>query len=342
MTAQGISEASTASSNNHIDPFYFSNFFIHKHIDKIQYSSNVNADEKFIFRIIESNGYKRKSKHKLSKGNYSFKDTYRHPNQIAVVEVIYQLKPEVREAHELKYGYCRLPAFLITVHDPNQEIINLLSSSCVNRGIKLMVSKIELAYDFYNKTGGSRIELYDFLKNHLLLKHSSSKPSENYSTTYYANQLKRSSKGLKVYLRPDHFNKRLVRLELTLKRQLLRKLKIDPSLKTIDAVNPYRFFSFMSVDEDKLVDHLKWKSRRIHNNSTSRNKLLHDELIDRHVENYVHGLLLAPFPLMGKIVQLKSEYGITNYSRFLVPNEDFTQMFIRKLNVRDFCHRKKT
>ena len=128
LAIQGIGAKSAVSSNNHIDPFYFSNFFIRKHIDKIQYSSNVNADEKIIFRIIESNGYKRKSKHKLSKGNYSFKDTYRHPDDIAVVEVIYQLKPEVRESHESKYGYCRLPAFLITVHDPNQEIINLLSS----------------------------------------------------------------------------------------------------------------------------------------------------------------------------------------------------------------------
>ena len=203
------------------------------------------------------------------------------------------------------------------------------------------MSKIELAYDFYNKTGGGRIKLYDFLKTHLLLKHSSSKPSEDlFLTTYYANQLKTSSKGLKVYLRPDHFNKRLVRLELTLKRQLLKKLKIDPSLKTIDSVNPFRFFLFMSVDEDKLIDYLKWKSRRIHKNDTSRNKFLHDELIDRHVENYVHGLLLAPFPLMGKIVQLKSEYGIVNYSRFLVPNEEFTQMFTEKTECQGFLSSK--
>jgi hypothetical protein len=340
MKTKDIRALEASSCNNHIDSFYFPNFFIRKHIDKVDYSSNVNTDEKIIFRIIESIGYKRLTKHKLSRGKYLLKDTYRHPDDISTVEVIYQLKPEVIQFHELKHGYCRLPAFLVTVHDPTQEIINLLSSSCVSHGIKLTVSKIELAYDFYDLSSRDRIILYDFLKSHLLLKHSRSKPSEKYLTTYYANQIKYSSKGLKVYLRPDHRNKRIVRLELTLKRPLLRKLRIDPLLKTIDSVNPLDFFLFMSVDENKLLDHLKWKSRRRHKNDVSRNKFLHDELLERHVENYVHGFLLEAFPLMGKIVNLKSESGIVNYSRFLVPHKDFTQMFIEKTRHQGFLPSK--
>jgi len=171
-----------------------------------------------------------------------------------------------------------LPSFLISIHDPSEEFINFLSASCVYNNISLKLSKIELAYDFYNLSGDGRFELFDFLKTHLVLKNSRSKPSEQYLTTFYANQLKRSSKGLKVYLRTDHNNKRLVRLELTFKRPLLKKLKINPSLKTIDLVNPSEYFLFMSVDENKLIEHLKWKSRKTHKSDNSRNKYFHDVL----------------------------------------------------------------
>lgn len=332
MAKQNFGASKTASSNNHIDRFYFSNFFIRKHIDKVDYSSNVNVDENIIFRIIESIGYKRVKIHKLRKGKYSWKKTFKHPDDISTVEVIYQLKPE--------NDGDAVPAFLAIVHDPNKEIIDSLLSSSINHGINLKVSKIELAYDFYDLSSRDRIILYDFLKSHLLLKHSRSKPSERYLTTYYANQLKYSSKGLKVYLRPDHRNERIVRLELTLKRPLLRKLRIDPLLKAIDSVNPLRFFLFMSVDENKLIDHLKWKSKRRHKNDVSRNKFLHDELLERHVENYVSGFLLEAFPLMGKIVNLKSKSGIVNYSRFLDPQKDFTQMFVEKTKHQSFLASK--
>lgn len=135
-------------------------------------------------------------------------------------------------------------------------------------GINLKVSKIELAYDFYTLSAKDRIKLYDFLKSHVFLRNSRSKPSETksfqdvYLRTFYFNQLKRSSKGLKEYIRQDRKSQWLVRLELTFKRQALKKLGIDPSLKTIDAVDPFRFFTFMSLDETKLMDYLKRKSRR--------------------------------------------------------------------------------
>ncbi len=326
MAAHNFGTFKAGSSNNHMSVFYFSNFLIHKHIHLVKYSSSINDDEEIIFKIIKSIGYKRVKKHKLLKGKYSFKDTYKHDTDITVVDVFYKLKSE-------DIG---LPAFLISIHDPSKELIDVLSYFCTNNGINLKVSKIELAYDFYNLSDDGRFELFDFLKSHLVLKGSRSKPSEQYLTTFYANQLKRSSKGLKVYLRKDHNNKRLVRLELTIKRLMLKKLKINPSLKTIDSVNPFDYFLFMSLDENKLINHLKWKSRRTHKSDNSRNKFMHDEMIERHVENYVRGLLLEPFSLMGKIVKLKSEYGIINYSRFLVPDKDFTQMFIEKTKHQGF------
>lgn len=331
MANQDYEAAKTASSNNHIDTFYFSNYFILKHIDLVKYSSNEKDNEKIIFRIIEAIGYKRVKKLILPKGKYTFKDTYNHHDDITVVDVIYDLKSEGSG----------LPAFLISIHDPSEELINFLSASCVYNNINLKVSKIELTYDFYNLSGDGRFELFDFLKSHLVLKSSRSKPSEQYLTTFYANQLKRSSKGLKIYLRPDHNNKRLVRLELTLKRQILRKLKISPSLKSIDSVNPSEYFFFMSLDENKLINHLKWKSRKTHKSDNSRNKFMRDELVERHVENYVYGFLLEPFSLMGKIVNLKSkESGVKGYSRFLVPHKDFTQMFTNKTRHQAFLASK--
>jgi len=330
MAKQDYETTKTTSSNNHIDIFYFSNYFILKHIHLVKYSSSINDDKELMFRIIEYIGYKRVKKHKLLKGKYKFKETYKHHTDIASVDVFHGLKDE----------YIGHPNFLLAVHDPSKELIDVLSSSCTNNGINLKVSKIELTYDFYNLSGKNRFEFFDFLKSHILLKSSRSKPSERYLTTFYANELKRSSKGLKVYLRKDFRNKRLVRLELTFKRLMLKKLKISPSLKTIDSVNPSDYFLFMSLDENKLVNHLKWKSRRTHKSDNSRKKFIHDELIERHVENYVYGFLLESFSLMGKIVKLKSESGIVNYSRFLVPHKDFTQMFTNKTRHQGFLPAK--
>ena len=346
MTIQDIKASKTASSNNHIDIFYYSNYNILKHIHLIKYSSNEEDDKELISKSIEVIGYKRVSKLKLYKGYYSFKDTYKHHDDIAVIDIFYD--PNIDDLG-------RRAALLVAVHDPTEELINFLSSSCVYNNINLKVSKIELTYDFFNLSGHERIGLFDFLKSHLVLKSSRLKPSEQYLTTFYANQLKRSAKGLKVYLRKDHNNKRLVRLELTFKRQILKKLKITPSLKTIDSVNPFDYFLFMSVDENKLIEHLKWKSRKTHKSDNSKNKFMRDELIERHVENYVYGFLLEPFEeikvkglkqkfhtssLMRKIVQLKSESGIVNYSRFLVPNKDFTQIFTNKTEGQVFLASK--
>jgi hypothetical protein len=328
MAKQDFGASKTASSNNHVDIFYFSNFFIRKHIDLVKYSSNEKDDKELISKSIENIGYKRVSKLKLSKGYYSFKDTYKHHDDITVIDVFYEVNID---------DLGRRAAVLVAVHDPTEELINFLSASCVYNNINLKVSKIELTYDFYNLSGHERIVLFDFLKSHLVLKGSRSKPSERYLTTFYANELKRSSKGLKVYLRPDFRNKRIVRLELTLKRQILKKLKITPSLKTIDSVNPFDYFLFMSVDENKLIDHLKWKSRKTHKSDNSRNQYYRDELVERHVENYVYGFLLESFSLMGKIVNLKSkESGVKGYSRFLVPHKDFTQMFTEKTEEQGF------
>ena len=55
------------------------------------------------------------SKLLLKKGKYSFKNTYKRPDDISNVEVIYQLKSE-NDKNDV-------PAFFITIHDPEQHNI---------------------------------------------------------------------------------------------------------------------------------------------------------------------------------------------------------------------------
>lgn len=341
MAKQNYETAESESCNNDIEliyffknfiinPLYFSNFRINKHIDVVNYSANGKYDEELISRVIECVGYKRVSRRKLSEGKYLFKDIYQHHDYISKVEIINTLKQEEEEK-------LYIPPFLITIHDPNKELIDLLTSFCLYNKIKLIVSRIEFAYDFILLSNKERNELYNFMKYFLFMKKSRSMPSEKYKSTYYANNLKKSSKGLKVYHKNISIGERFVRLELTLKRPPVKKLKITPNLDTIDSIDLSKFFSFMSVDEERLMDSLIRKNREVFKNIKTGNNKRFDGLNVRTVISYVNCVLLDKFPLMCKVVDLKSKKkGVENYSRFLMPLDDLTHNFFERTEHQTF------
>ncbi len=182
------------------------------------------------------------------------KRSFHHDQDIVTVDVFHQLKADK--------GFLppSLPPFFINVHDPNREFIDLLDDSCIHQGLNPKLSKIELAFDFYTDDVHG---LFGFLSSCLFMKQQRSKPKKQYETTFYANDVRESSRGLKVYIRRDRDGRRLVRLELTLKRQPLRRLGIHSLLHNIDSIDPLSFFSFMFLDDKRLEDYLRWKHRAV-------------------------------------------------------------------------------
>lgn len=329
--AKMTNRASVSSShNNNIEVFYFynfikDNFYINKHIDLVKYSVNGIYKPEAIYKIIQSIGYKQLINYKIEDDSYIFKATYVHEDDLAIIDIFYELKS--------KKLY--LPPIKIVIHDPNQELIDFLYSSCAyNDDIELKVSEIELAYDFFTD---DRIGLIDFLKSCLFLKGAKTPPSgDMFKETFYANDLRKSNKGLKIYIKDQRF----VRLELTLKRNILRILKIQPSLKTIDSIDPLKYFTFMSLNKNDLLNHEKWEAKRADKSNGIVRSIRGDQLLERHAESYVDEVLLAPSSLMGKILEMKrmkKKKKLKNYySRFLIPLEDVKNKFIKLTQSQTF------
>lgn len=304
------------SSNNHVATFYFPSFSIFMHVHVVTFSFKDNSGRKLIIGLLESLGFKLSKKWKLNNGKYLWKSKYQKDSMI--VEFKYQ------PTGELIY----LPSFLMNVHNPSREFIDGLVTHCEYFKLKGIVSKIELAFDFYTDKNNIP-DVFDFLKSCLFMKYQrTSSCVDRYLFTFYANHLKHQSRGLKVYFRKG---RKFVRLELTLKRLVIKNLGIDMPLTKVESINPFDFFKFMQLDEKKLREYVIWQNRH---------DLEHLEKESRfgaglplcHIDSWLSSWPLEPKSLMGKIDVLKSKNnGIKNYTRFLIPLDDFIELFTDKI-----------
>jgi hypothetical protein len=324
LQGQEVYTSGVGSSNNHIDTLLFSNLSIFKHVHVVRVSFIDVNGEGHLVGMLDAIGFKMVSKLKLYKGNYGFKSSYKNDNSVVKVDVIHQLKSQSD----------RLPPFLLIVHDPTREFIDVLDNVCKHWGLQGKVSNIELAFDFYTEKVW---DVFAFLRSSLFMRYQRSRSSEQYDTTYYANHLKHSSRGLKTYFRGG---RGFVRLELTLKRAVIKKLRIDMSLKAVDEIDPLDYFTFMRLDEVRLKDYFIWQSRDEIASLESGWKWDGD-LARYQIGSYLRNNHLAPESLMGKIDVLKSkDKGIQNYSRFLFPLDDFIEKFKREIERQSFVPRR--
>jgi len=310
-------------SINNIDTIYFPNFSIFKHVHVVKFSFFDSSGKDHIISILEILGFKRTSKLKLIKGNYLRRSHYE--KGMMVVDVLYQLKPD-RGA---------FPSSLVEVHNAAREFIDLLVSFCKYNGLTGKVSKIELAFDFYTK---DIWDMFAFLRSCVFMKKQRSRSNEYYPTTFYANHIKRQSKGLKVYYRKGN---KFVRLKLTLKRSVIKKLDIDMSLKAVESINPFDYFTFMQLDQECLREFVIWQSRdeiaRLEKESRFGAALCYC-----HIDSWLSSWPLEPESLMGKVDVLKSKSnGIPNYTRFLAPLDDFIERFSAEIQGQLFVPSQK-
>ncbi|MGD0021708.1 MAG: hypothetical protein ABSC54_05335 [Smithellaceae bacterium] len=315
------------ATNNNIDIIYslIINYSVEKKLDFITLSIRSDKYEKQIYSLLELYKFRLVSNEKLGKGNYDIKRTYKSDNDIASIEIMRGVK---------KRFY---PALLIKIHDANRELLSILDSFFKYNSIKITVSVIEMTFDF---STDDRIKFIEFMKSHLVLKHTRAKANSGYRTTFYTNDIRTSAKGMRVY--DDAFkgnDKKMVRMELVLNRAVIRKLGLEFPLSSIDLVDLSKFFSFKVINEKRIKDYLFWKHRKRIAAAEERRKGM-GSLFKAHLNSHLSCILVKE-SLMENLDNLKSEKRmIPNYSRFIEPLDWFNSDFLERASSDNFIKSK--
>ena len=311
--------------NNNINNIYFTFplFKIKKKIDYVTISLFGNIDKDFIrYKILEPNGFKSKRNIMLEEEKYAMIRKFVSLDDQVIVEIFYGSK-------ELFY-----PPLQLKIHDPNKEFLNLLDSFFIYHNIHPKLSYLELTFDFYTKEA---IKLMKLLETHLFMKQQRSE-SWRCETTFYTNDLRNSVRGMRVYYHKLDLN--CVRMELTLKSQLLKRQNLTFPLSSVDSLDLSQFFQFMKLDKAWIEKHLIWRNRK-QISELEKRKRKYSSLIERMIESELWGLTIEDdgrdASLMKKKERLKSEdFSLPNYSRFFVPFDELNTEFNRQVSSQSF------
>jgi hypothetical protein len=242
----------------------------------------------------------------LEKGNFKRKKIYK--NNFHKIELIYKSKSD----NDFLRDYV-----LLTLHKPTNELMKQLNQLFDHLCLFPILNKIELAWDFYSPY---TFQLWDLLKRHLFLKFQRS-PSNKYGNTYYTNNIRRSAKGIRLYLRPiSSDRKKYVRLELEIHRSIIKKLDIDfPICRDSLDVKWNKYFDFRRIDWSKMYKYCIKQNREQIKKRNVEDPHSVPLYID-YIQSWVSRLV--DIPLMEAVEKLKRRFtGIPNYSRFLVSED---------------------
>ena len=311
-------KAAVQGSNNNIEiiyinkeRIYFNINSISKKLDFITISIYNDQYVKQLYSFLEANRFKAVSDYKLKKGNYSMKRTYKSDTDIASVEIM----------HSVSKPFPRFPSLLIKIHDPNEELLSLLDSFFKYHRIEVKVSVIEMTFDFFTD---DRIRLFEFLKSHLFHKNRRIGAKRQYYNTFYTSDRK-SAKGMKVYL--HRFDKKIVRLELTLKRSIIRSHGLGFPLSNVDSVDLSKFFSFKYFNKEKIKNYLYWINRSQIENVEEMEES-HVDIVKAQLNSWLYYTIERNESLLENLDVMKSKkIFASNYSRFLEPLDWFNSDF---------------
>jgi hypothetical protein len=304
------------------------NSYIHNiYFNKTKYSictgldyvtlSNIHPDKEILlYDILSANGFRAVKDVRLQTGNYGMKRVYEN-DYGDTVDIFHAQR-------QLSKGFNSL---LITVRHPNQEIMSLLDSIFKYHEINPKVSVIEMTFDFYVDR---IIDFNDSIKSHLFLKNQRSK-SFTYGNTFYTNDLRNSTKGMRLYRKLLETGQRFVRLELVLHRSTIYRLGLQFPLNNIDSLNLSKFFYFARVKEDDVKKYTFRQNRR----KLEQLKILDPfeaEIIEDHIESW----LRYSDSLMGKVEAIRDDIMVINYSRFIKPLDDFNKKFFNIVSSQKF------
>lgn len=321
---------------NYIDLIYFNplNFNIQKGIDYLTLSVHVGKftsrsyQEETIIKyqkafhvFLISNGYWR-IKHSIlqdKQSKHSFKDAYIRSSNGNQIEIMYDPKSMF------------IPFLQIKIHDPDQSVVNTFNSFLQENDIRVGLTDLEIRFDFYTD---HPYRTWEFLNRYLFIKRQRSR-SNIFKSTFYTNNLRKDSKGMRVYFKKE---KKCVRMEIRLRSVILKRMNVMFPLENLDELDLSRFFAFMDIDFEKLFDYLKWQSRGqfekiAEKDSRSRGILL------QTIRSWMRSIIADGDGeyLMKGIEVLKSKVnGVPNHSRFLIPMEAFNEEFNRQVSGQKF------
>lgn len=280
--------------------------------------NNIHPDnESMLYQILNSNKFTVVKDVKLDKGNYMMKRVYKNCYDNTEVDIFHHQKYEAKGDRSLS----------IKIHHPSQEIMSFLDSTFKFHGINPKVSQIEMTFDFYVN---DNINCRNLLKSHLFLKNQGSY-SFTIVETFYANDMRKSAKGMRLYIKEFKTGKKSVRLELLLRRPLIHRLGLQFPLNDIDSLTLSKFFHFAHLKED---DFKKYVFKRNKRNMEQRGEIdpLEVGIIEDHIDNW----LRCSESLMEKVEVIRDGIKIKNCSRFIEPLDKFNENFIKKVSSQKF------
>ena len=308
-------------NDDYVDKFYFPDFSLKPSIDKITLSFIPERYVHSISDLLKANKFKLRSKIPLVKGKFEKKLDFTKDTLTISISYAMRLFAAIR------------PTILLTIHDPNLEILELFNKFFNYHNVDYRIKQIEIAFDFVTD---DLLGLKDFLDNHLFLKYQhSTYPSLMYKDTftYYTSNHRKATKGTTTYIK-DIDGKYIVRLELILNRQILRKTGLKLPLDSIDSMDWSKYFTFKYIDSKNLIKYLKWSQREAIKQTYSRSQLS-GKLLEKTID--IWAKTITSYHFMYQVETLKhKEKGIDNYSRFMKEHGYFIFKFIKELEGKSF------
>ncbi|CAB5110462.1 hypothetical protein D3OALGA1CA_1993 [Olavius algarvensis associated proteobacterium Delta 3] len=241
-------------------------FFDHK---KINIKTSVDAIHLIAFRHCPSKFMDILNRRYNVIRNVRIKKDYKRERKYATESGNIRLIYKLRSAN-----YGNPSSFQLYLHQPSTISMNNLSNLFAANGINPIVSHLELAWDFFLDGQGLSF-LKEYLENHVFLKYQRSH-SFKYKDTFYTNDIRKSSKGVRIYWRPKKsFIGNYIRVELELHRRILRNLKINFPIKPQQLDLDYRnYFEFRYLNGRALINYLVRRNLKIANDRFNLNQFL--------------------------------------------------------------------
>jgi len=130
--------------------------------------------------------------------------------------------------------------------------------------------------------------------------------------------------------------KKPVRLELVLKKHIIRKVGLEFPLDKLDSLDLKQYFSFMYLNVDRINNYLVSKAVRNIDEKNRKRKEYVDLLIS-HISTTAGFLFPDDDPLMRQIDSLKTKKKyLPNYSRFIEPFDDLNEKFFSEVSTQHF------
>jgi hypothetical protein len=198
-----------ANNNSHFN--YFSKqvteITVKTTIDLIKLSNIYYPSFLRIHDELIANGYTRKYNYRLDEGKHT--RISRYIKDKSIIDFLHKHRCQD------EYGCDDI----LILHSPDAEVMETVDTILSDLIIDPKLMKMELAWDFYVK-GIPAFEFKEYLEKHLCLKYSRSKPFR-IKSTFYTNNVRKSSKGVRVY--PDKITQSYpVRVELEIHRSKIR------------------------------------------------------------------------------------------------------------------------